>query len=194
MKARVLSALMRALARTWRIRIHGVRPSGPCIIAFWHGEMLPIWYGFRGSRASALVSASNDGALLAQFLGDLDFTVVRGSSSRGGREALDDIIALARTSTVLITPDGPRGPRHEAKPGAVIAAHRAGVPLVLCRAVIHSKRTLQSWDRFEVPLPFAPIDVVFSEPVSIPRSATREQLDSIIAAVTRHLNEMVEEA
>jgi lysophospholipid acyltransferase (LPLAT)-like uncharacterized protein len=156
--------------------------------------MLPIWYTYRSAQASALVSASEDGALLAQFLTDLEFRVVRGSSSRGGREALDDLVALARSSTVLITPDGPRGPRHEAKPGAVITAHRAGVPLVLCRAAIHSKRVLGSWDRFEVPLPFAVIDVVFSEPVSIPRSASREQLDSVIAAVTRHLNEMVEES
>ncbi|MBK7033063.1 MAG: hypothetical protein IPH49_07335 [Ignavibacteria bacterium] len=70
MKSRVASVAIRALARTWSMHVEGRFPTGPCIVAFWHGEMLPVWFAFRALRPVALVSPSTDGAILADLLTD----------------------------------------------------------------------------------------------------------------------------
>jgi lysophospholipid acyltransferase (LPLAT)-like uncharacterized protein len=191
MKEWIASAAIRLLARTWRVTLEGRVPTGPCIIAFWHGEMLPVWYAFRFLRPVALVSASRDGGLLATLLADWGYRVVRGSSSKGGSEALGDLVREAAHSVVLITPDGPRGPAHVAKPGAVVAAHRAGVPLVLVRMrATRVKRFERSWDRFCLPLPFAAITLHVSAPRTIPHESGRVEIDRYVAEVTADLHEL----
>ncbi len=191
MKARLLSTAIRALARTWNVHVEGRLPTGPCIVAFWHGEMLPVWYCFRMLRPVALVSASADGGLLSTLLSDWGYRVVRGSSSKGGSEALSTLVEEAARSVVLITPDGPRGPAHVAKPGAVIAAHRAGVPLVLVRMRATRVKTFhRSWDRFCLPLPFASITVHVSAPIAVPAHLTREELDVMIAEISERLHRL----
>ena len=163
MKARVASILLRILARTWRFSLHGEFPSSPAVVAFWHDEMLPVWTLFARKKSnlslSALISLSKDGEILAQLLHDWGYELVRGSSSKGGKEALEQMTTLAARSILLITPDGPRGPRHQMKPGAVIAAQRACVPLYLCRIKTEGWRFEKSWDKFLLPYPFARIEV-----------------------------------
>ncbi|MCX6141263.1 MAG: lysophospholipid acyltransferase family protein [Candidatus Kapabacteria bacterium] len=191
MKSTIASAAIRALARTWSVTIEGRFPTGPCIVAFWHGEMLPVWFAFRALRPVALVSPSTDGAILATLLSDWGYEVVIGSSSRGGKEALQVLVEQAAHNVVLITPDGPRGPAHVAKPGAVIAAHRAGVPLILVR--MRSTRTksfTKSWDRFQLPLPFAQITLHVSAPIDVPAHLSREEIDAMIIEVTEHLHRL----
>jgi lysophospholipid acyltransferase (LPLAT)-like uncharacterized protein len=173
LKAQTASLLIRALAATWRITIRGTPPEGASVLAFWHGEMLPVWKAFARTNGVALTSQSKDGGLLAQLLHDWNYDVVRGSSSKGGKEALERVVELARERCTLITPDGPRGPRHEFKPGAVVAAQRASVPLVLCRVLCKTDKPSavwifeRSWDKFILPLPFARLTLVFSEPIRI---------------------------
>ncbi|MBK9184626.1 MAG: DUF374 domain-containing protein [Ignavibacteria bacterium] len=90
----------------------------------------------------ALVSPSTDGAILADLLTDWGYTVVKGSSSRGGKEALQIMVEQAANSVVLITPDGPRGPAHVAKP-VPLSLHI--VPACLsssCGCVQHEQRSL----------------------------------------------------
>jgi hypothetical protein len=160
--ARLGPAFFYHLARSWRIRVRGELPQGAAVVAFWHGDMLPVWKHFAASDSVALISQSRDGSLLAQLLGRLGFVTVRGSSSKGGSEALASLVeALQAGKRVLITPDGPRGPRHSMKPGAVIAAHRAGVPLVLCRVRADWSLHGTHWDRFLIPLPFARTELEF---------------------------------
>ena len=167
------------LARSWRIRVSGELPGGAAVIAFWHGDMLPVWKHFADTQAMALISLSRDGGLLANLVGRWGFETVRGSSSKGGSEALTHMVsALHAGKRVLITPDGPRGPQHCMKPGAVIAAHRAGVPLVLCRVSAGSSIHGSNWDRFLIPLPFASIELEFVTLV-IPDQADREKLDRL---------------
>ncbi|MBC8124232.1 MAG: lysophospholipid acyltransferase family protein [Candidatus Kapabacteria bacterium] len=191
MKAAIASLAIRALARTWSVTIQGRFPTGPCIVAFWHSEMLPVWFVFRALRPVALVSPSEDGAILATLLKDWGYDVVVGSSSRGGKEALQILVEQAAHHVVLITPDGPRGPAHIAKPGAVIAAHRAGVPLVLVR--MHATRAKifhRSWDRFQLPLPFTQITLHVSATIDVPSTLSREELDAKIIDVTDRLEQL----
>ncbi len=135
-------------------------PNAPAVIAFWHGAMLPVWYRYRRRGATALVSASPDGALLAGYLErSLRYErVIRGSSSRGGSEALALVVEALAERPCLITPDGPRGPARQAKAGALVAAQRAGVPVVAvgwwCRRAVR----LRSWDGMRIPLPFSIIN------------------------------------
>ncbi len=167
MKAVIASALIRALTRTWRFSLRGDLPSSPAVVAFWHDEMLPIWAVFARKHGntplSALTSLSKDGDILAQLLSDWGYRIVRGSSSKGGKEALEQMIILAAQNILLITPDGPRGPRHTMKAGAVIAAQRANVPLYLCRMTALGHRFERSWDKFLLPYPFARVRIIITK-------------------------------
>lgn len=178
--ARLGPALLYLLGKTWRIRTEGELPTGTAVVAFWHGDMLPVWKHFAHTQSMAVISLSRDGSLLADLVGRWGFETVRGSSSKGGGEALAAMVETLRSGRrVLITPDGPRGPQHMMKPGAVVAAHRAGVPLVLCRlrdcgwAIRGS-----NWDRFLIPLPFAAIDLEFVT-LDLPADADRVVLDRL---------------
>lgn len=180
-------AAFRLLAKTWRLRTHGDLPRAPGVVAFWHGDMLPAWLRFAHGQATALVSRSRDGGLLTELLESWGFAVVRGSSSKGGSEALEEMTAAARRGLVLVTPDGPRGPARRMKPGAVVAAQRAGVPLTLCRVragwAIHGTH----WDRFLIPLPFAVIDLDYRR-LDVPADADRARIDALIAEAEKLLN------
>ena len=177
LRTRILSALVRSLATTWRFSLVGEPPTkAPCILVFWHDEMLPIWAYFRarGTRrrngATALVSASRDGSVLSAILDKWGYDLVRGSSSKGGKEALEEIIRRAPTSVCMITPDGPRGARHKMKKGAILAAARAESPALWCRAQTQGWRFRKSWDLFLLPYPFARVTLYFSERLAVPRS------------------------
>jgi lysophospholipid acyltransferase (LPLAT)-like uncharacterized protein len=158
---------LRLLSATWRVRESVpddcrdiIEREAHGIIAFWHGKMFPVWYRFRRRNYSALISASRDGELLAGYLSrSLGYTeVIRGSSSKGGSRALAEMAEVLESRTLLITPDGPRGPARSAKPGVLIAATRAAVPVVLAGWSCRWRVTLRSWDSMEIPYPFSKIN------------------------------------
>lgn len=134
--------------------------DGPVAMVLWHNRLFlsaEIVRRFRGGRpAYALVSASQDGAWLTAFFSLAGVRTVRGSSSRLGREAANALVEMIRAGhDIGITPDGPRGPRYELKPGAVIVARRTRTPILLIGARFSSAWRLRSWDRFYVPKPFS---------------------------------------
>ncbi|GAB2181110.1 DUF374 domain-containing protein [Denitratisoma sp. agr-D3] len=175
------------LAATWRLRLTGPLPPARAVLAFWHGDMLPVWKHFAAGGDYALVSRSRDGGLLTDLLQRWGFRVIRGSSSKGGKEAWAELLAAAQRGRVLLTPDGPRGPAHKLKAGAVVAAYRAQVPLWLCRVRCGAAIRGTHWDRFLIPLPFAAIDLEFL-PFPVPAQASREEIDALIAAAEALLN------
>ncbi len=183
---RVGYSLLSLLRRTWRMHVRGKVPSSG-VVAFWHGEMLSVWAFFAGRNGVALVSRSRDGGRLARLLERWGYHCVRGSSSRGGRESLEALITFARQGRlVLITPDGPRGPRGVVKRGAVLCAQQAHVPLYWCTVRCRwAWRFERSWDRFLLPLPFARIELEFSEHIAI--SPLLES--DAIAVLCNHLQE-----
>ncbi len=132
----------------------------PVAIVLWHNRLFlsaEIVRRFRvGRPAYALVSASQDGAWLTAFFSLAGLRTVRGSSSRLGREAANALVDTLRSGhDIGVTPDGPRGPCYEVKPGAVIVARRTRAPLLLVGAEFDSAWQLRSWDRFYVPKPFS---------------------------------------
>lgn len=183
--------LLRLIASTWRYTQSGTIPgTEPSVIAFWHEYMLPGWHHHGNLHTIALVSQSKDGTILSRLLKQWGITTVRGSSSKSGKEALAEAIEQVKNgSTLLLTPDGPRGPRRIFKAGAVIAAQRAEVPLYLAK--INESRVFvfqKSWDKFRLPLPFTKIHIEYIY-ISIPKQNTeKDYIDSIISECQSLLN------
>ena len=174
---------LRLLARTWRYELSGDIPiPGSSIIAFWHENMLPGWHLHRGNQAIALVSKSNDGMILSRLLHQWGIGTIRGSSSKGGKEALTEgIEKIIEGHVLLLTPDGPRGPRRVFKPGAVIAAQRSKSPLFLARINVHSSFVFKkSWDKFVLPLPYSMISVSYVRITLDTNDIDRTIIDAII--------------
>jgi lysophospholipid acyltransferase (LPLAT)-like uncharacterized protein len=143
----------------------------PCIIAGWHDTLLiPVWFT-APRRPYALVSRSGDGEWIARVGSGLGMRPIRGSSSRGGAAALRAILRIARRTEsfqLAVAVDGPRGPRHECKPGVVYLASRLGLPIAPVGAFAERGWRAKSWDRFLAPAPFSRAAVVIDELLSIP--------------------------
>lgn len=190
---KLLPVLATIVARTLRVRWHTERPASPCVIMFWHGSMVAGWFCVRSLKPVALVSKSKDGGILASVLQSWGYRLVRGSSTKQGREALAEAIEdvrRGRAGVIAITPDGPRGPRMKYKRGAFSAAKELAVPLYHLHISYTRKRTLKSWDRFEVPLPFSRVELRAEriEYASYPDelAAQRTWLDALAERTTHH--------
>ncbi len=165
------------------------------VLAFWHDTMLLPWFLHKNDGFAALTSKSKDGDLLAKQLKHWKYKVVRGSSSKGGDVALGIMVDHAKNGySIAITPDGPRGPVHKFKAGAVITAKRTGVPVVLMGIGIKSKKKLKSWDRFQVPNPFTKVKVIYSEPVYVDEKLSYDETSKVIEECEKKLNELQLEA
>lgn len=157
--------LLRLIASSWRYFYIGTKPEelAPSIIVFWHEHMLAGWHAHRYFRPRALVSKSKDGMILSKLLRNWGIDSIRGSSSTSGKEALEQVIESLKVGKhIVMTPDGPRGPRRVFKPGAAIASIRAEVPIYVARIQEHSCFAFsKSWDAFKFPLPFSKIYISY---------------------------------
>ena len=131
-------------------------------IAFvmWHNRLFispEIFRRYRkGRNFYGLVSASKDGAWLDVLYSLLGMRTVRGSSSKGGREAVTALVNVMKLGNDIgVTPDGPRGPLYDFKAGCLIVSRRAHSPILLLGAEFSSAWRLNSWDRFYLPKPFS---------------------------------------
>ena len=144
-------------------------------------------------RLAAMVSASRDGGLLAQILEHFGVEPVRGSSSRRGPQALREMMSWAeRGYDLAITPDGPRGPCYQVQDGVISAAQLTGLPIVPVSCHLNWKFRPQSWDRFQIPLPFARCRIRTGAVLRVPREATdaerealRQHLEETMRAITK---------
>lgn len=169
----------------------------PVIFVVWHGRLLPLAYLHRRQGIATLISRSADGEYIARIVESLGYLPVRGSSSRGGSAALRQLVRHAHAGhSLVLTPDGPRGPRQELKLGALVAAQLSGLPLVPLAAGTDRAWWIRSWDRFLVPKPFARIRVRYGEPRTVAREADaaelarqRSQLEEELNRLTREVDE-----
>ncbi len=151
------------------------------VLAFWHGTMLLPWYLHRNKNFSALTSLSKDGDLLAKQLKHWNYSVIRGSSHKGGDVALGIMVDYAKNNySIAVTPDGPTGPPLKFKAGAVITAKKSLIPLVMAGVGFSIKKLLKSWDSFQVPMPFSKAKIIYSEPVKIDINLDYNETDKII--------------
>jgi len=132
------AAVIRALGRSMRIDTRGneevdrlYREGKRVIIAFWHARQLMMPLTYRGTHAHILISQHQDGEIIARIVERFGFRAVRGSSTRGGVEALRELIRLGRSGVdLVVTPDGPNGPPHVVKMGVIQLARAAKLPII----------------------------------------------------------------
>ncbi len=164
--------------------------KAPFVCAFWHGSMFYPWWKLRNRNAAALISQSRDGERLTQLLEAWKYRVVRGSSSKGSKEAMEAMRGLIRDGRVLcITPDGPRGPYHELKMGAVRVAQTMHVPLLFVSVAYKRCHRLHSWDRFEIPVPFSKAFISFSDPIIVDPTLNGEALETFRISIGKRMQE-----
>ena len=171
----VAAPAMRVLARSWRLTTEHEdrwRPlyqaRRPHVFLLWHEVLLPLLWHHRRQDVVIVVSENRDGQYLADFARVLGYRAVRGSSSRGAARALLGAVReLQAGRAVAFTPDGPRGPRRELKPGVVAAAQRGGGVIVPIHARADRAWRLDSWDRFLIPKPGARVTVSYGRPFEV---------------------------
>ncbi len=188
---------IRILGSTLRISRdeRSVRPlweaRTPLIYAVWHSRVLLLPYLYPGRRLRVLVSRSHDGEILARVLERFDLGAVRGSSSRGGAEAMRDLLrALGDGWEVVLVPDGPKGPPEIVKPGIVALAALSGAVIVPLAVAASAEWRMASWDAFRVPRPFSRCAVRFGDPIGVPRRAGAEAREAVRKDVEAALHDI----
>lgn len=194
----ILGTLLGIVARLWlwtlrvELEVHPALAAAgdrPWVLAFFHGKQWPLLAWKRRRATAVMVSLSRDGELQSGALGHLGFTVVRGSSSRGGARGLAALVRLLRTKQhdAAFAVDGPRGPYGVAKPGLVLAARRAGAVIVPMGSAIASGKVFErAWDRFALAWPLSRVSVVLGAPIE-PQAG----LDAVQASI-RSANDTAE--
>jgi hypothetical protein len=203
--AGLIWALVRTVSATVRFQWHDRSgffdgPSqGPAIYCFWHNRLAlskALHDGYVRKRnqtagMAAMVSASKDGGFLTAVLECFSIQPVRGSSSRRGPQALLELTTWAeRGYDLAITPDGPRGPCYVVQEGAMSLAQLTGLPIIPVSYRLNYKVRMGSWDRFQIPLPFARCEVFFEKPIRVPRDASDSERESLRQQVEKTLREI----
>ncbi len=142
-----------------------------------------------------MISRSKDGDLAAGAVQRLGFDSVRGSSSRGGSTAMNQLIEQMQNKSSIcagMLGDGPRGPARKLKMGTLKIAQATGVPILPFAYSAKRHKLFASWDRFMFPFPFSPLVVIFGEPFMIPSETSAEELEELRLKVENSLNELAE--
>ena len=209
-KARLLGTLLGIVLRVWwwtvRLEIRGAEhiEAAPVVpIALWHGRIHGSLYGFfrveRGQSVAAMFSNSPDGELAARALAVFGLGSVRGSTGKGGGQALEVMIRRVREGRLqypALTVDGPRGPARRAKPGIVRLARALGAPVVPLSFSASRVWVLRSWDRTVLAKPFSRIVVEFGEPLRFddpdePMENALDRIGTALDALTDRLDREV---
>ena len=165
-----------------------------CIAAFWHDRILLTTYFWRFSNYAAMVSKSFDGEYIARVSQRFGHGIARGSSTRHGTKALRIMKRLLKKEdfSLTLTVDGPKGPRYEAKPGAILLAKITGVPIV--PILIEPKKlwTINNWDKLQIPKPFTRAKVFVANPIFVSSDADKQEIANKQQELQRKLDELVE--
>lgn len=177
---------LRAVLLTCRIRfINGcdfktLSQKGNCILFLWH-QHIGLVYDFLWAHGSIncyslVVSASHDGRLLSSWTATSPYARVIQVPKHDRPGALREMIkSLKRNEVLLVTPDGPRGPLHKLKPGALYAAQRSGATLIPFSYVASHYWQLKTWDRMIIPRPFSTITVGAGPSLTAPHESSSPQ-------------------
>lgn len=194
--------LAAALGATLRWRTEGlehfdtiIRGGRPPIMAFWHGRILPATYYFRRRGIVVITSENFDGEWIAGIIERFGYGTARGSTSRGGRKALLQLTRdLAAGKPAGFTIDGPRGPARVAQPGAVWLAKATGHPVLPFHLEASRHWTLASWDRTQIPKPFATVAIAMGEPFEVSPDADDAGIQAARLMLEQRLGELEKRA
>ncbi len=170
-----------------------IRADRPTIFSFWHNTLFWVsYYHYRfivkaGVYINVLASQSGDGAIIAGAAEMLGTGTVRGSTSKGGRQALRQLMInmTQKSQSTIITPDGPRGPIYQVQPGIILLARTAKAPVLPFGFAADRYWAMKSWDGFQVPKPFARIALVIGEKLEFddPKESAEEARQRVETAL-----------
>jgi lysophospholipid acyltransferase (LPLAT)-like uncharacterized protein len=159
------------------------------IYTFWHDRVFLATHFWQRRRIVVMTSQSFDGEYIARFIQRFGYGAARGSSTRGAVGAVVEMVKLMRKgSPTAFTIDGPKGPRHVAKMGAVLLAKKTGYPVLPFTITATRYWAANSWDRFQVPLPFSRAVVVIAPPIYVPAAADAAELEAKREELQRELD------
>ncbi len=151
------------------------------LYCIWHDRILMTLFIGKPQNVAGLVSKHQDGSYVADTMNFLNIKPVRGSTQRGGTEALRQLMGVAKDYHIAITPDGPRGPRREIKQGIVFLASKTGNSIIPLAYHCKSYWSLKgNWTDLMIPKPFTKVAVFGGHPIPVPKKCSREQMDEII--------------
>lgn len=173
----------RALNLSLNIKVYkdpNIDPMQPYLFAFWHGQqLLPsfVLTKHHFSPMCAMVSPSNDGAILATYLQKCGFDVLRGSSRDKSVRALVNMKKLIAVGTSIgFAVDGPIGPIYKVKPGIIYLSQKYDIPIITMSSVIDNKWVIQkAWDKFQIPKPFAKCGLYLDTPYKVDKAVPIEE-------------------
>jgi lysophospholipid acyltransferase (LPLAT)-like uncharacterized protein len=165
------------------------------ILTFWHDRILLMAFPYRtyrGQKACVMNSSHRDGEIITRVLKHFGVRAVRGSSTRGWMGGLKGMLEAYRQGyDLLVVPDGPRGPRHQAKPGVLQLARATGAPIFPVSYGAAWKTTVRSWDRLLIPFPLSRVVYVIGQPIRVPTDASpelmeekRKELEAVLLTIT----------
>lgn len=187
--------VIRLLTCTLRLRTHPVarvdpyrKPGTGVIFAMFHGPHFPVLAGYKNQGLCVITSRSADGEILTRVLASFGYNTVRGSSSRGGMAAMKQLATVLKDGgDVAVAVDGPRGPRFGVKAGVILLAKRTGAPICPVGAGLSRCWTINSWDQYRIPKPFARGLVAGMTPMTVPPDIDDEQLEQLRAQLETQL-------
>lgn len=191
--------LIRIIGRTIRFEVEGwanfyaIENAGKIpIYAFWHDRIFASTYFFRDRGIAVITSQSKDGEYIARFIQRLGYGAIRGSSTRGGVGALVAMIRTMRRGVPMaFTVDGPKGPRYEAKSGAILLAKKTGNPIMPFVVELRRFWTVGSWDKLQIPIPFTRARMMIGEPIYVDPASTDEEVQQKLAELQASLDMLV---
>lgn len=194
----IIVIIVRAIGFTLRYSFENVKSynkaksDGNAIFVFWHQKFFPLLYSHRNSKINILVSKHRDGEMIARALKLLGFTVTRGSTTQGGMKACRLMTKVIKKYDIVVTPDGPRGPRYYFSPGAIALAKFSKRPIVPIGIGAQYAKYFKSWDRFMLPMPTSRVSIVFGNVYTVKQEENEESLRTHITEELNSLNAIAE--
>ena len=192
--ANVVYSILRIQERFTHIREFNNPKISPCIYAMWHANQMLVHGIEDKAHLSILISNSIDGDIVAYTCENWGFKVVRGSSAKKGaiESTMQMISRLNDGESVAIMVDGPHGPLHKVKNGALKLAQKTGAPIILSYwySPQISFKSLPSWDKMKVPVGDCKILNIYGKPIYISENATDEEFNNAKEELKNQLMEL----
>lgn len=189
----VASILIRLIHATNKKNFYSPQSIGeePTIFACWHGELLMLPYLYSKYRkiphAKVLISSHFDGMLISKTIKYFGLGTIEGSTNRNAtRVLMQGIRALKDGYDIGITPDGPKGPRHEVADGIIAMAQKTNAKIVLVEIKPTKYWQLNSWDKFTIPKPFGTLNYYSTLPIDVASLDVQEAKNLIKAGLLKH--------
>ena len=160
------------------------------ILVTWHGKCLGVMEHFRQRNYHVLISQSRDGDIISNISKKYGYSLFRGSSNRGGKEAMGkmyEFFSLNPSGKLIITPDGPTGPEHKVKPGAFLLAKKSLHPIVPVIVDVKNSWKFKNWHTFYFSKPFSKMRVVYGKPLYFDKN---ESLEAGIEKIEKALHKI----